>query len=112
MLPNDSRDWGFHLVSYFQSALPEDLRESMYESSDFVMPNLSCLKTKSAEVTALNKMRNAAVVSYRKTQKERKWLESAMQAVDMTTNSNHHPVHNYRTDSHYEEGNEYVPHGY
>ena len=55
MLSDDSRDWEFHLVSDFLSALPEDLRESMRESLDFVMSRLSYLQTKSAEVTSLNK---------------------------------------------------------
>ena len=36
----------------------------MRESPDFDMLRLSCLQTKSAEVAALHKMRNAAVVSY------------------------------------------------
>lgn len=43
MLPNDSRNWGFHLVNYFLSALPEILREPMRVSPDFVIPRLSCL---------------------------------------------------------------------
>jgi len=65
---------------------------------------------KLAEVVALNKMRNAAVVSYQKVQKERKRLESATQVVGITANFNRHPVHNYRTDSRHEEGNYYASH--
>ena len=30
----------------------------------------------------------------------------------MTTNSNRHPIHNYRTDSHHEERNDYIPRGH
>ena len=65
---------------------------------------------KLAEVVALNKMRNAAVVSYHKVQKERKRSESATQVVGITANFNRHPVHNYRTDSRHEEGNYYASH--
>lgn len=72
MLSDDSRDWEFHLVSDFLSALPEDLRESMRESLDFVMSRLSYLQTKSAEVTSLNKTFYETVASYRKSQKKRK----------------------------------------
>lgn len=71
MLPDDSRDWGFHLISYFLSVLPKDLREPIRASPDFIMPHLSCLQTKSAEVVVLNKIRNVAIVSYRNAQKER-----------------------------------------
>ena len=64
MLHNDSRDWGIYVVSYFLPVLAEDLRESIRKYPDFVIIRLSCLQTKSAEVAALNKFYNAAVVSY------------------------------------------------
>lgn len=35
-----------------------------------------------------------------------------MQAICMTTKSNHHPVYNYRTDYRHEEGNNCVPYGH
>ena len=84
----------------------------MRESLDSFTPRLSCLQTKSTEVVVLNKRRIAVVISYLKTQHQRKRFESAMQAMDMTMNFNRHPVHNYRTNFCHEEGNDHVPYGY
>ena len=39
-------------------------------------------------------------------------MDSTIQVVGMTTNSNRHPIHNYRTDSHHEERNDYIPRGH
>ena len=91
-LPEDASLWLLTLSSSFFSALSPSLRDKMEEEETFRMPSISGMGSKTKQLEGLRTVRSAAVIAYKKFNKERERMSKLMSELGRKRHGGHHQL--------------------
>ena len=77
LLPSDAMTWSLSLVTLFYHAVPLDLQDAIVKDS-YQLPNISFLTTKPLQTTALQDLREHAVIMYKNLADETKRIKKIL----------------------------------
>ena len=80
-LPADAKGWPTNLCTTFQSALTNDLRNTMENDTDFKQPELKSLTTKALQLDTLCQVRAHAVTHFKKLQNQKTQIDDTIRSL-------------------------------